>query len=197
MPYNLKMTDRLAQGKSDVFYDHDDNGEFQVLSSELIAELDTKIENALASTDMVAYDSYQLSDRSSIVTASMDSLSVTENTLGELVPLETQLTVSTMHRRIDAIEKVMVVTIAQMAHISQMALYHDYEELHTVTEEYITAPFRERYVMYRYVDGSYMAHVEQYDLVAKNGNLDTRPMTLYDACEVLTQLDDAVMRAGM
>lgn len=180
---------------SDVFYDQGD-GEFQVLSSELIGDLEGKVIEALGAIRAMTYSSYSLSDKTDIITGSVDILDAILDAPGDLVLIETQLSAMTMQRQADAIERVMVITTAQRVRVGQVVMHHDYEDLHTLTEAYVDEPLRERYVIYRYVDGSYDAGVEQYDLLDEKASLSRRSMTLYDACELLAQLDDAAARSA-
>lgn len=181
---------------SEVYYDHD-NGEFQVLCGEDIEILDGKILDAIGSTTAMAFDSFELSPNSSIAIGSLDNDAFIENDLGELVPLEGEITVSIVERKFEEIDRIVVVAIKQKAHIKQKVLTHDFEDLHTMTEAFTTAPICERYILYHYGDGRYEAVVEQHDLLDEKGSMSTRKMTLYDSAEVWTQLDDALQRQEM
>lgn len=173
----------------DVYYDKGD-GEYQPLSQSLIKIVSKEVEKAIYANPRYDQGSHRVNSGTWVFTGECLAADVvrSETNAGEVLR-EMKITAHELHRDHDTPDTIQTIILAERLYASRVMLEMANPSVGDLNEEYVTAWSEDRYVIEQTGSGSYAAYVEQVDMLKPHGDRQKRPMTLYDAAELIMQVE--------
>lgn len=188
----MKEVRRPDDAEDDVYYAAD-NGEFQPLSSKVARKLSKEIEIAIHANAHYEHDYQQVSDTSSMLSSECILSDVVAGIEGGEVLRERTIASYTLYRDHEKIDQVQTIVLAERLYAQRTDLVMASEHVGELSESYVRGHCEDRYIIERSIDGNYCGYVEQLDPTRADGVRRRRRMTLYDAAELVRQIDETMI----